>query len=331
MVRSLVSGQYQHRWGNEQYAKEMFLLGAGTNIRRHGLTHKDFTPSGSMGRTAWDYMPGSNVYQSILSYNDKFPAVQAELVKAVGSKMIWAQAVVRGSVFKALKYRSDLLKSFTFAVDIDDHRDSPDLAAVSRQAYDFGVYVRDEFHLEMMINKSGGGMHLRIPDHMMAQVIDMPTLFNDNVNVKAGGYSWIDMRRINAALVHMTEGLVKDVFGDRANGVDIHLHSNSDRVFRTLYSIHPSTGTITLPLRLDKMESVSHEDCHISQVRYDRNTIQNDIMVKYTRNQYMIDWTDTHSTVPRLQLCKVKNLLNLLYRYMPIDFHKYLLGHRLDD
>lgn len=326
-VRDLIFRQYNDQWGGGVFTKENFLLGHG-NVKtsRHGLTYRDFMVTDRQ-MNAWELMKGCNVYQSILSYSNRFPIIQDALVRTVDPKADWFRSLAGQQVFSALKFRADLIKSFTFAFDIDAHGKDTTLDDTRRQAYEIGSYFKDRFQFEPVMNISGGGSHVRFPDYMVAQVIDVPRLMADNVSYRHKDYGWVDLRSINDVLVGMTEKVVAEVFGDRHNGVDLNLHNNSGRVFRTLYTIHPKTDTVILPLRLADFDSFDHEACRTGNIVCpDDKHIRRfrSIMRGYKNPTYTYDWSGANDDMPKEIRWKVKNLKDIFFQHTPITFHKYL-------
>lgn len=332
-VRDLIFRQYNNQWGGGVFTKEIFMLGHG-NVKtsRHGLSYKDFMET-DVQLNAWELMKGCNVYQSLLSYSNRFPIIQDALVRMVDPKADWFRSLAGQQMFNALKFRADLIKSFTFAFDIDAHGKGTTLDDTRRQAYEIGSYFKDRFQFEPVMNISGGGSHVRFPDYMVEQVIDVPRLMADNVSYKCKDYGWVDMHSINDVLVSMTKNVVDKVFGDRCNGVDLELHNNSGRVFRTLYTLHPKTDTVILPLRLIDFDSFDHEDCKISNI-----VCPDDICIRrfrsimrgYKNPQYAYDWVGVNDGMPKEVRWKVRNLRDIFFQHTPILFHKYLRNDDLE-
>lgn len=333
------------RWGGQRYVKELFIKGHGDNrIRRHGLMSGDIPLKLTLGaKTAWDLMTGSGVYHSILSYDPKIIIIQDSLVRSAGMRADWLRSLVSNQAFKALKYRADLVRSFTYGIDIDAHGGSSTMAEAAAQVYEIGRYLKDSYRFEPIFNISGRGNHIRFPDYLMARAIDMKALFRDCICLEHEGIRWIDMSYVNEVLVDMTRRIVDNVFGDRHNDVDMGLHNVNDRVFRSLYSVHPMTGTVILPLRLGDLKDVAYEDCNIHNVAYpDSGRIRRfkGVMSGYIPNKYSLDWAAddeqqareglaSAAGMPRPVQLQVNSLLHLLYQHTPVSFHKYLSGYDL--
>ncbi|NOQ38429.1 hypothetical protein GQ472_06095 [archaeon] len=331
-IRNFIFRQYSEQWGGDIYTKELFLLGhEDVKTSRHGLTCRDLTAD-DPERNAWHLMEGCNVYQSLLSYDQRFPLIQEALVNAIRPNTQWFTAMAGHQVFRALKFRADLIRSFTFAFDIDAHDgDENNLKDTHRQAYMIGSYLKDSYSLEPILNMSGGGAHVRIPDFLIAHVIDVPRLINDNIGYRYKDYGWVDMRPINDVLVSMTKDITDKVFGDEPNNVDMNLHNNSGRVFRTLYTIHPKTGVVLLPSRLKDLESEDYEPYNIhdhdgEQVNRYKMLRTDHRPLKYTHDWYGGDGCEMSSNVRS----KVKSLLDIFFQHTPVGFHKYLRSDGLD-
>lgn len=334
-VRDLIYRQYETRWGDDTFTKELCILDHNPNSRmkihgKRGLTYKNLNDIGDHA-DAYEYMKGANVYQSLLSYGVSYPEIQSNLIKLIDPRTDWLRSVSNHRLFEALKYRADLIKSFTFAFDIDLHSDNKHtMRDMFQQAYMIGSFFKDTYQFEPILNISGGGMHCRFPDYLIAQAIDIDRLLADHVKYSHDGYSWIDMAYINSVLVQLTERVTEEVFGNKpgSNNVDLQLHNNSSRVFRTLYTIHPATGTVVLPVRLKHLPDLDYDSCHISNVAHFDDThvtLLNKIVTEYRNIPYTYDWsTATNKTVPADVSCQVRKLLHILYTLTPVSFHKYL-------
>lgn len=336
-VRNIIFPEYKRCWGGEEFTKEMFLLGKGDNkISRHGMTCQDlhrFDPE----QDVWNLMENAGVYQSLISYTGRFPVVHENLVKWIYPKSDWFRASACNHMFMALKHRADLIRSITYAIDIDIHNQESALSNAVVQGYKIGTHMKDMYHFEPQFNISGGGFHVRIPDYLMAQAVDMERLIKDSVAYKIGDLQWVDMAYINSVMVDMTKNIVNAVFGDDIcdsdHDIDLQLHNNTGRVFRTPYTIHPATGTVTLPLRLKELETVTHEDCNITALTYsnkDKIYQLHRLVTGQVPKSYVHDWSIDHESLPKPVWYQVRNLVDMLYHITPERFHKYIRGYEFE-